>query len=114
MKINEIIKALGLEVKAVGDPGREINGCYVSDMLSDVLANGKEGNLWITRQTHPNIIGVASIKELSGIIIAGNKNIDTETLNKACEENITVMVTHRSTFDVAGALYGILQGLPEE
>ncbi|MDP2167165.1 MAG: hypothetical protein Q8J64_02405 [Thermodesulfovibrionales bacterium] len=108
MKIIDIISKFGLEIKAVGDPQKEIRGCYVSDMLSDVLANAKEGNLWITRQTHPNIIGVASIKELSGILIAGNKEIEPDTLNKACAENITVMTSPLQTFEIAGALYSFL------
>lgn len=105
MKIIDIVETLGLEIKVLGDSNKEINGCYISDMLSDVLTHSKEGNLWITRQTHPNIIGVASIKELSGILIAGNKTIEPETLDKADEENITVMVTSLPTFEVAGALY---------
>lgn len=108
MKIIDVVTALGLEIKAVGNPHREISGCYISDMLSDVLANAKVGNLWVTRQTHPNIIGVASIKELSGILISGNREIEPDTLNKACKENITVAVSLLPTFDVVGRLYGIL------
>jgi len=108
MKIIDAVTMLGLEIKAVGDPQKEIRGCYISDMLSDVLAHAEGGNLWITRQTHPNIIGVAGVKELSGILISGNRDIEPETLNKACKENITVMVSLLPTFEVAGRLYGIL------
>lgn len=107
MKITDIIEMLGLEIKVAGDLNKEVNGCYVSEMLSDVLANSKEGNLWITRQTHPNIIGVACIKEHSGILITGNKNIEPETLDKASEGNITVMVSHLQSFETAGAVYAL-------
>jgi len=40
----------------------ECSGGYVSDLLSDVMANAKAGDLWVTLQTHQNIVAVASLK----------------------------------------------------
>lgn len=110
MKIAEIINDLGLEVKVPGNPEKEVRGCYVSDLLSDVLANSSEGNLWITKQTHPNIVAVAAIKGLAGIIITGNRPIDPDTIDKAGAEKITVMSIGKSTFEAAGIFYKLLAG----
>ena len=70
MKITEIIAALDLKVIS-GKEGlsNEITGGYVSDLLSDVMGNAKEGQIWITLQTHQNIIAVASLKDISAVII---------------------------------------------
>jgi predicted transcriptional regulator len=110
MKIAEIVKNLGLEVKVQGDAEREVRGCYVSDLLSDVLANSSEGNLWITRQTHSNIVAVAAIKGLAGIIITGNKAVDPDTIAKAGAEKIPIMSIGKSTFEAAGIFYKLLAG----
>jgi len=107
MKIADIISALGLEIMVDKNLDREIKGCYVSDMLSDVLANGHEGNLWITRQTHPNIVAVAAIKGLAGIVITGGKQVEPDTIIKAEAEEVPLMLTPLSSFETAGICYSL-------
>ena len=70
MQIQEIVKELNLEAKCSQENlKRRISGGYASDLLSDVMANSKKDNIWITLQIHENIVGVASLVELAGIII---------------------------------------------
>jgi hypothetical protein len=86
---------------------REVTGGYASDLLSDVLANSKEGNLWITLQIHQNIVGVASMKDLAGIILVNSREPESETLEKAEAEKIPIMVTEMPTFELIGMLYSL-------
>ena len=110
MKISDVFKEMSLEVKTFKDGvQREVTGGYVSDLLSDVLANGKEGNVWITLQTHPNIVAVASAKDLAGIIIVGGREAQKETLEKAESKKITIILSPLSTFEIAGRIYQLLQ-----
>ena len=106
MRIRDVVKTLGLEVMS-GEKflEAEVTGGYAGDLLSDVLANSKEGYVWITLQIHQNIIAVASSKELSGIIIVNGRKPEGETLKKAREENIPVMISNLLTYEVAGRLY---------
>jgi hypothetical protein len=76
-------------------------------LLSDVLANSEEGNLWITLQIHQNIVGVASMKDLAGIILINNREPETETLEKAEAEKLPIMVTEMPTFELVGKLYSL-------
>ena len=115
MKLTELIQKLNLTVRsAKGNLEREITGGYASDLLSDVLAHGKEGNLWITLQLHQNIVGVASMKDLAGIIVVNGREPEPETLEKAEAENIPVMVSELSTFELVGKLYNLGVGGTEE
>ncbi|MBM3710021.1 MAG: serine kinase, partial [Actinobacteria bacterium] len=82
-----------------------------SDLLSDVIANAKKDSIWITLQIHQNIIGVAVLKELAGIIIVNGRKPEAETLKKAEQENIPVMVTELPAFEIIGKLYGLLRSL---
>ncbi len=110
MNIREAVEKLSLDVKTTkGDPGRAVTGCYISDLLSDVMANAKEGEIWITLQTHPNIVAVASLKNLAGIIITNKRTPEEETLKKAEDEHITLAVSPLSTFEVGGMLYTMLR-----
>lgn len=115
MKIVELVEKLNLDVRSANENlEREITGGYASDLLSDVLANSKEGNLWITLQLHQNIVGVASMKDLAGIILVNGREPEPETLEKAEAENIPVMVSELSTFELVGKLYNLGVGGTEE
>jgi len=106
MKLKEIVEKLGLTVIVGQDKlENEVTGGYASDLLSDVIANSKEGNLWITLQTHQNIIAVATLKELSGIVIVNNREPDEETVKKAEQEKIPLLTSKLTTFEIAGKLY---------
>ena len=108
MKLQEIIDSLSLKVETPSaDLNKEVSGAYVSDMMSDVMGNAKDGFLWITIQVHLNIIAVASLKNLSGIILVNSRVPAEDTLKKAVAENIPIMTTPLSAFDLVGMLYGL-------
>ncbi|NIM91306.1 MAG: serine kinase [Candidatus Aminicenantes bacterium] len=109
MKLRKIIEKLQLKV-LTGQENleAEVTGGYTSDLLSDVIANSKNGNLWITLQTHQNIIAVAKLKDLSGIIIVNKREPDGDTLQKAKEENVLLLGSEEKAFDVSGKLYGLI------
>lgn len=106
MKLQELVDSLSLEVKtAPSNLTKEVTGGYVSDLLSDVIANSKKGNIWITLQTHQNIVAVATLKELSGIILVNNRTPDAETLKKAEDEGLPILVSPLPAFELVGRLY---------
>lgn len=108
MKLNEIVQKLNLAVRSAKDKlDDEVTGGYVSDLLSDVIAHSKEGNLWITLQVHQNIVAVATMKNLAGIIIVNGREPEDETIEKAETEKIPIMVTQMPSFELAGKLYNL-------
>ena len=112
MKVRELVDKLGLKVLS-GENGldREIDGCYVSDLLSDVMGNADAGNVWITLQTHKNVMAVASLKEMACVILVKNLTANEDTLNQSNEEEIPILQTSMETFEVTGKVYGLLNGL---
>ncbi len=106
MKLTDIIKTLDLRVQAGADfLDREVQGGYVSDMLSDVLNHASQGDVWVTVQIHLNIMAIAGMKELAGIIIVNGRQPDEETLAKANEEKIPVLGTEMNAYQIVGQLY---------
>jgi hypothetical protein len=107
MKVKDIIKELDLEVRTKISEDVEITGGYASDLLSDVIANAKEGNIWITLQTHQNIVAVAVLKNLAGIILVNSRIPDEETLKKAEQEKIPILISKLPAFELVGRLYNL-------
>jgi len=110
MKITDIVEALDLKViSGQGALIKDVTGGYVSDLLSDVIGNAREGSVWITLQTHLNIIAVASLKDIPAIIIVKGAVPEENTIKKSNEENIALLSTEKDTFTVTGQLYDLIK-----
>lgn len=85
----------------------EIKGGYASDLLSDVMANSCEGDLWVTLQKHVNIVAVAQLNGLAGIVLVNGRQPDSDTAARAEELGIPIVSSPLQAFDIAGALYAL-------
>lgn len=104
--VADVVRELGLSISASGDRlDAVVTGAQVSDLLSYVMAEGKNGNLWITIQTHPNIIAVGELAGLSGIIVVGGLEPEPETVTRAEEEGVALLTSPKSSFVIAGQLH---------
>lgn len=110
MKITELVAELGLKVMS-GQAGldNEIKAGYTSDLLSDVMGNIETGSIWITLQTHKNVMAVASLKDLSAIVIVNNYTPDQDLLAQSEEEGIPVLVTSDKAFEISAKIYNLIQ-----
>jgi serine kinase of HPr protein (carbohydrate metabolism regulator) len=106
MTTQELIEKIGLKPLSQFEH-REITGVFVSDMLSDVMANAKSGNLWLTVQTHKSIIPAANLVDISAIIVTNGKQVPQETVDLATRYKIAILSTGLPTFDLVGKLYGL-------
>jgi hypothetical protein len=84
---------------------REIQGGYASDLLSDVMGNSREGDVWITLQKHVNIVAVASLKGLAAIVLVNDRKPEPDTIARAEEAGIPIVSTPLQAFDAIGVLY---------
>ncbi len=109
MTIQQITDALELKVYTAGlGLGSEVSGAYVSDLLSDVMGFSQEGEVWITLQSHVNVVAIASLKELSAIILVKGIVPDEAIIKKAAEEGIPLLGSGEGTFVTAGKLFQLL------
>lgn len=110
MTTEQLIKELHLKVYTVGEATtREVTGGYVSDLLSDVMGHAKEGEVWITLQSHANVVAIASLKELAAVILVKGIEPERAVLQKAEEEGILILGSHEDTFTITGKLFQILR-----
>jgi hypothetical protein len=107
MTVTELARLVeGTAVGTAAAVAREARGGYVSDLLSDVMANSQEGDVWVTVQRHLNTVAVAQLKGLAGIVIVNGRQPEPDMLARAAEHDVAVVVTPLPAFDVAGRLYG--------
>lgn len=109
MNVQQLVEALHLKVFS-GSKGLEntITGGYVSDLLSDVMGSAQEGHVWITLQTHKNVMAIASLKDLAAVIIVKGLLPDADTLAQSDEEGIPLLGTTEQTFEISGKLHNLI------
>ena len=106
MKVFDLVNEFKLIVYS-GEAGlnNNVKGGYVSDLLSDVIGHAKEGDVWITLQTHQNVMAVASLKDLAAVILVKGFEPGVDTVETSNNESVPVLGTKMDTFEIAGKLY---------
>lgn len=106
MTVKDLVEKFGLKT-AAGEKGlgRSVKSGYCGDLLSDVMANAPEGCVWLTIQSHQNIIAVAVLREMACIVITGGHTPDADTINKAESEGIPLLLWPGPAYTLAGNIY---------
>ena len=109
MTIREAAAMLEAEILQDDFEDLPLTGAYTSDLLSDVMANAKEGGALITIQAHKNTVAVATLVNVTLIILCNNRPVqDNEMLEAAKDEGIAVIRTSGNQFTVSGKLYSAI------
>ncbi|NLY43200.1 MAG: AraC family transcriptional regulator [Clostridiaceae bacterium] len=109
MTLNELVKKIPCKVIAgVRELEREVQGCYICDLLSWVMSRAQKGNVWITVQNNVNIVAVALLTEVACIIIPEDIPVDEQVVRKAEEQGVPLLSSSLNSFELASALKDIL------
>jgi len=109
MLLEKIIEKLNLELVAGESVEKEIKKGYTSDLLSEVMASGNS-DIWITVQSHSNIVAVATIIGVKAIVLVNGREYTQDTREKAKEEGICLLKSKQNAFEITGKIYAMLQG----
>jgi hypothetical protein len=109
MTIREVAAAIGAEICQEEFEDTELTGAYTSDLLSDVMAHAKDGGALITIQAHKNTVAVATLVNISVLIICNSRPLPEDMLEAAKDEGVAVIRTTENQFTVSGKLYDIFK-----
>ncbi|HVM61002.1 MAG TPA: DRTGG domain-containing protein [Verrucomicrobiae bacterium] len=99
-----LMAALGAEPLTDHMPDT-LAGCYISDLLSDVLAHAEPGMVWLTIQIHRNVVSVAATKDITAILFTCGRRPEPDIIAEAEEEGIALLTTPLTTYEAAGKLW---------
>ena len=103
MLIKELTEKYGFEFLC-GDSDKDIHGCYIGDLLSLAMSKVQKDNIWLTIQSNINIVAVASLTEAGCITICEGFSPDEGVIERAKQENITIIKTDKSAYEIARIL----------
>lgn len=108
MTVNSIIEKMSLEVLNLSDGEKTVTGGYTGDLLSWVMSRASAGSAWITIMSNINIIAVASLCEVSCVILAENAETEQSVISLAAEKKINLLRSGKSSFELCGELSRLL------
>jgi predicted transcriptional regulator len=113
MLVKDLVEKFDLSI-AAGEKAldREVMDGYCGDLLSEIMGNAPAGCAWLTVQGHQNIVAVALLREMAAIIITGGQEPDEETIAKANQEGIPILLWPNSSFRLAGHIFSAGVGNP--
>ncbi|MFO7814702.1 MAG: DRTGG domain-containing protein [Halanaerobiales bacterium] len=104
MILKDLIEELKLKLLNDGDLRKEVSGCYIGDLLSNVMANAQRGQLWLTIQGHQNIIAVSLLAEVSAVIVVEDSEVDVKAIKRADEKEVNLMKSELTAYQLAKKL----------
>jgi serine kinase of HPr protein (carbohydrate metabolism regulator) len=108
MTVREVAAALGAEICQGEFEDSELTGAYTSDLLSDVMAYAKDGGALITIQAHKNTVAVATLVNISVIVICNSRPLPEDMLEAAKDEGIAIIRTKENQFTVSGKIWNMM------
>jgi predicted transcriptional regulator len=108
MTIREASEKLNAEILQNEFEDAALNGAYTSDLLSDVMAHAKDGGALITIQAHKNTVAVATLVNLSAVIVCNNRPVPDDMIEAARDEGVAILRTKENQYTVSGKLYALI------
>ena len=75
--------------------------------MCDAIAHAEEDSVWVTLQTHANVVAIAVMKGLAGIVLTGGRPPDPDAAAKAEAEGIPVLSTAADSYETIGRLWDL-------
>lgn len=105
MTVSNLLNNSSFTALCIPCPEKEILGVYAGDLLSWVMGHASEGECLITIMSNVNVLAVASLLDMSCVILSENVEPDEEFLALAKEKSINVLKSDKSTYGVCTVLY---------
>lgn len=108
MKLEEFTEKCGFEVVNKGSGDVELTKVFCCDLLSFAMSRNPAGSVWVTVMGNVNTIAVAVLTEGGCIVIAEGAQLDEAALEKAKQQNVTVLKTDMPVFEAALAAHDLI------
>ena len=104
MTVNELKDKLNLKLLVEDDLDREVTDCYVGDLLSWVMGRAPADSAWLTVMGNINSIAVATLADVSCIILVENAALDENARLKAEMHGVNILTTDQNSYQLAVAI----------
>ena len=104
MTVNELTAKYALTPVTIPDGERKVTGGYCGDLLSWVMGRAQQDNAWITIMSNMNIVAVASLSDVSAVILAEGVTLEQSVVDTASAKGVNILSSDKGTFEIAAMI----------
>jgi hypothetical protein len=108
MIVSELTGALKLTPFSVPNGERTVGGGYTGDLLSWVMGRANTGDAWVTIMSNANIVAVASLADVSCIVLAEGVKPDAGVAELAEQKGVNILGSEESAFTLCAGIARLL------
>ena len=104
MTVTDLKNALNLTSVSLPEGDREIRGVYIGDLLSWVMGRAQADNVWLTIMSNLNIVAVATLSDVSCIVLCEGVTLDENVKSTAEAKGVNILTTEAPAYEMAKRL----------
>ena len=104
MTVSGLKEALNLTAFALPQGERDVRGGYAGDLLSWVMGRAQADDAWLTIMSNPNIVAVATLTDVSCIILCEAVAPDAGVVDLAAQKGINLLGSESSAFSLSAQI----------
>ena len=104
MTVTDLQRTLSLTPLSVPDGEREVSGVYIGDLLSWVMGRAQSDNVWLTIMSNLNIVAVATLSDVSCIILCEGVALEESVRSTAEAKGVNIFTTDMTAYEAAKRL----------
>ena len=108
MTVSSLLEIPDFSGLCIVDPQRKISGVYAGDLLSWVMGHASEGQCLITIMSNVNTVAVATLCDVSTVILAEGVTLDEGVLAIAHEKVVNLLSSPMSAYELSVSLSGVI------
>ena len=101
MTVQDLIEKLNLKILVEGELDREVTDCYIGDLLSWVMGRAPGDSAWLTVMGNINSIAVATLADVSAIVLVEDATLDADALMRANQQEVAIYATDLPAYETA-------------
>ena len=104
MTVTDLMNALTLTPVSLPEGDREVEGVYIGDLLSWVMGRAQADNVWLTIMSNLNIVAVATLADVSCIILCEGVTLEESVKSTAEAKGVNILATEAPAYETAKRL----------
>ncbi len=104
MTVSDLCEKCGFKAVSLPSGDREVKGSYIGDLLSWVMGRAESDQVWITIMSNVNIVAVASLTDVSAVILSEGVSLDESVVSTAIQKNVNILISDKSSYETALAI----------
>lgn len=108
MTVEQLSRECGFKALSLPEPDRVVSGAYMGDLLSWVMGRARENNAWITIMSNINVAAVASLSDVSCVILSEGVTLEGDVLAVCADKGVNVLSSELDSYNTALKISGMV------